>query len=92
MESTMTKTEAEPVSVTKTRGEHCLNIFVSHELKSRLQGLSDKYDRTLSDMVRAVLRIGIPMMEGLSESEEIMVKEYISLFRKLRQVKSLKEI
>jgi len=43
-------------------------------------------------MVRAVLRIGIPMMEGLSEAEEVMVREYIGLFRKLRQVRSLKEI
>ena len=43
-------------------------------------------------MVRAVLKIGIPMMEGLSEAEEIMVREYVQLFRKLRQVKSLKEI
>jgi len=32
------------------------------------------------------------MMEGLSEAEEIMVREYIQLFRKLRQVKALKEV
>ncbi|HWR82051.1 MAG TPA: hypothetical protein VN285_01980 [Candidatus Deferrimicrobium sp.] len=76
----------------KVRGEHCLNIFVSHELKNRLKILADKYDRTTSDMVRAVLRIGIPMMEGLSEAEETMVREYIQLFRKLRQVKSLKDV
>lgn len=76
----------------KVRGEHCLNIFVSYELKSRLKVLAEKYDRTTSDIVRAVLRIGIPMMEGLSQAEEIMVREYIQLFRKLRQVKSLKEI
>jgi predicted DNA-binding protein len=76
----------------KTRGEHCLNIFVSYELKSKLKGLADKYDRTTADIVRALLRIGIPMMEGLSTAEEIMVKEYIQLFRKLRQVKALKEI
>jgi predicted DNA-binding protein len=76
----------------KTRGEHCLNIFVSYELKSRLQALGDKYDRTTSDIVRAVLKVGIPMMEGLSEAEEVMVKEYIQLFRRLRQVKSLKEL
>jgi predicted DNA-binding protein len=76
----------------KVRGEHCLNIFISYELKSRLKALAEKYDRTTSDIVRAVLRIGIPMMEGISEAEEIMVKEYIQLFRKLRQVKSLKEI
>ncbi|MDD3732019.1 MAG: hypothetical protein PHU88_06555 [candidate division Zixibacteria bacterium] len=76
----------------KLRGEHCLNIFVSYELKNRLKELARKYDRTTADIVRAVLRIGIPMMEGLSQAEEVMVKEYVELFRKLRQVKALKEI
>ncbi len=78
--------------IKKLRGEHCLNIFVSYELKEQIKALAKKYDRTTSDMVRAVLKIGIPMMEGLSEAEELMVKEYISLFRKLRQVKSLKDL
>jgi hypothetical protein len=76
----------------KTRGEHCINVFVSYELKDQLKTLADKYDRTVADMVRAVLRIGIPMMQGMSEAEEVMVKEYIQLFKKLRQVRSLKEI
>ncbi|HOP07457.1 MAG TPA: hypothetical protein PLF13_09215 [candidate division Zixibacteria bacterium] len=76
----------------QVRGEHCLNIFVSAEMKDKVRDLAVKYDRTLSDMVRAVLRIGIPMMEGLSQAEEVMVHEYIQLFRKLRQVKSLKDI
>ena len=72
--------------------KHCLSIFVSYELKSKLKALAEKYDRTTADMVRAVLKVGIPMMEGLSRAEEIMVKEYVQLFRKLRQVKALKEI
>lgn len=76
----------------KVRGDHCLNVFVSHELKTSLKELAGKYDRTTADIVRAVLRIGIPMMEGLSQAEEVMVREYIQLFRKLRQVKALKEI
>ncbi len=76
----------------KLRGDHCLNVFVSHELKSQLKQLAGKYDRTVADIVRAVLRIGIPMMEGMSRAEEVMVKEYIQLFRKLRQVKTLKEL
>lgn len=77
---------------TNLRGEHCLNVFVSHELKARMKALAKKYDRTTADMVRAVLKIGIPMMEGLSEAEEIMVREYIQLFRRLRQVKALKDV
>lgn len=76
----------------RLRGEHCLNVFVSYELKAKLKNLAEKYDRTLADMVRAVLKIGIPMMEGVSEAEETMVKEYIQLFRKLREIKNLKEI
>jgi len=81
-----------PEENSRMRGDHCLNVFVSHELKGRLKELADRYDRTTADIVRAVLRIGIPMMEGLSQAEEIMVREYIQLFRKLRQVKALKEI
>lgn len=81
-----------PSKPRKLRGEHCLNIFISYELKQELKELAEKYDRTVADIVRALLRIGIPMMEGLSQAEEVMVKEYIQLFRRLRQVKSLKEI
>lgn len=83
-------TQTKPIR--KLRGDHCLNVFVSVELKDRLKQLAARYDRTTSDMIRAVLQIGIPMMEGLSEAEETMVREYIQLFRKLRQVKSLKDI
>jgi len=79
-------------STRKTRGEHCLNIFISYELKEQLKRLPINTIGLISDIVRAVIRIGIPMMDGLSQAEEVMVKEYISLFRKLRQVKSLKEI
>jgi predicted DNA-binding protein len=86
------KTMSKTNSVSKVRGEHYLNVFVSFELKDRLRKLAARYDRTTSDIVRAVLRIGIPMMEGLSEAEETMVKEYVDLFRRLRQVKALKDI
>lgn len=78
-------------AIKKLRGGHCLNIFVSYELKSRLTELAQKYDRTTADIVRAVLKIGIPMMEGINRAEEIMIKEYIELFRKLRQVRRLKD-
>jgi len=78
-------------SLKKLRGEHCLNIFVSYELKQRLGELARKYDRTTADMVRAVLKVGIPMMEGISQAEETMMKEYVELFRRLRQVRQLKD-
>ena len=82
----------EDVRSPKVRGEHCLNVFISYELKQKLKNLAEKYDRTMADMVRAVLRVGIPMMEGISQAEQAMVREYIQLFRKFRQIKNLKEI
>jgi len=75
----------------KLRGEHCLNLYISHELKSRLTEIAKRYDRTMADLVRAILKIGIPMMEGISQAEEIMMKDYVELFRKLRQVRRIKE-
>ena len=65
------KTESHP----RSRGEHCLNVFISYELKSELRALAEKYDRTVADLVRALLRIGIPMMQGLTAAEDIMVKD-----------------
>ncbi|MCH7878627.1 MAG: hypothetical protein IH914_04850 [candidate division Zixibacteria bacterium] len=76
----------------KLRGEHCLNVFVSYELKNQLKELAEIYDRTTADMVRALLKVGIPVMRGISEAERVMVREYVELFRKARKVKEIKEI
>ena len=78
--------------VKHSRGTHSLSIIVSFEMKERLRLLAGKYDRTVADMVRSVLKVGIPMMEGLSAAEETMVREYVEIFRRLRKVKSLKDI
>lgn len=74
------------------RGEHCLNVFVSCELKEQLKSLAKRYDRTVAGMVRSILIIGIPVMEGLSEAEGKMIREYIRLFRKFRKMKDIKDL
>lgn len=76
----------------RANGEHILNIKISYEFKMRLRKLADRYDRTTADMVRSLLKIGIPVMEGISEAEEKLLNEYVGLFRKFRQVKRIKEI
>jgi len=86
------KENGTPKSREKDRGEHCVTIYLSSEMKESLRVLAARYDRTVADIIRAVIRVGIPMMEGLSQAEEVMVKEYVQLFRKLRQVKALKDI
>jgi len=74
----------------KLRGDHCLNIFVSYELKKRIVDLAERYDRTMADMVRALIKVGLPVMEGISKAEEEMLSEYVRLFRKLRKMRELK--
>ena len=76
----------------KGQGQHHIGISVSHEMKERLNALAEKYDRTTADIIRTVLKIGIPMMEGLSQAEEAMLREWVQIFRRLRQVRTLKEV
>ncbi len=80
------------VAAARLRGEHCLNVYISFELKDALKALAKRHDRTVADMVRAIIKIGIPVMEGLSQAEETMMREYIALFRKLRKVRALKDV
>jgi predicted DNA-binding protein len=72
--------------------EHYVNFYASYELKERLKVLARKYDRTMADMARAVLKIGIPMMEAITVAEEAIMKEYLEQFQKLRKVRTLKDI
>ena len=76
--------------ITKLRGEHCLNVFVSYQLKERIISMAEKYDRTMADMVRTLVKVGIPVMEGLTEAEERIMKDSIDLARKMRKVRQMK--
>lgn len=75
----------------KLRGEHSINVFVSYELKVRIKNLADRYDRTMADMVRCLVKVGIPVLEGLMEAEEKMLSGYLEVIRKARKVSELKE-
>ena len=76
--------------IKKLRGDHCLNVFVSYELKSRIVELANRYDRTMADMIRALIKVGLPVMEGISKAEEEMLSEYVKLFRKMRKMREFK--
>ena len=78
----------EPIK--KLRGDHSLNLQVSYELKSQLTEMADRYDRPVADMARAVLRVGLLVMDGVGAAEEVLVKEYIDVFRRLQRVQKRK--
>lgn len=56
--------------INKIRGEHGLNFFISYQLKKKLQALAQKYDTSLADMVRTLLKIGMPVLEGYKQAQE----------------------
>lgn len=75
----------------KLKGEHCINIFISYELKDKISQLAKRYDRTMADVVRTLIKIGIPILESLTEAEERMLLDYIQVLRRWRKVRELKE-
>ncbi len=74
----------------KLRGEHCINIFISYQLKEKINQLAKRYDRTMADVVRTLIKMGIPILESLTEAEERMLLDYIQVLRRWRKVKELK--
>lgn len=76
--------------ITKLRGAHAVNVFVSYQLKQKIMKLAEKYDRTMADMVRSLIKVGIPVMEGLTEAEERMLRDSIDWARKARKVRQMK--
>jgi hypothetical protein len=72
--------------------EHHLHVCVPPALREELRALARKYDRTTADIVRTLMRIGVPLMRGFSEAEQVMIEEYSELFQRLKQVKSLKNL
>jgi predicted DNA-binding protein len=72
------------------KGEHCINIFISYELKEKINQLAKRYDRTMADVVRTLIKIGIPILESLTEAEEKMLVDYIQVLRRWRKVRELK--
>jgi predicted DNA-binding protein len=77
-------------SPVKLKREHCINIFISYELKDKISQLAKRYDRTMADVVRTLIKIGIPILESLTEAEERMLLDYIQVLRRWRKVRELK--
>ena len=70
----------------QTLPDHALNLFISYDLKRSVEELATTYDRTVADVVRTLLRIGLPILKGLWEAEaSIISDELLSLDRPKRR-------
>lgn len=75
----------------RSHGEQVFNVYVSHELKQRVVALAEKYERPMADMVRVLIRIGLPVLEGLNQAEEQLLTESVRLVKRLKKVRDWKK-
>jgi hypothetical protein len=66
-------------------------VYVSYELKGHLTTLAEKYDLSLADIVRQVIKAGIPVFESLTASQEELISGFVQLLRKSRSMGELKK-
>lgn len=62
--------------------DRSLNLQVSWELKQALEELAQRHDRTLATVVRSLLRLGIPVLNGIWEAERKMLDDPSGLFHR----------
>ncbi len=75
----------------KTGDGHYLNVQISYETKCRIVALSEKFGLSATDIVRQVLKAGLPVFETLSAAQEQLLSGYIELLRKSRGMGELKK-
>ena len=73
----------------KIKHDRPLNIFVSYELKQALEELAERHDRTLTNVVRTLLTMAIPVVNAVWEAEGRLLQESAGLFRRSPTPKKL---
>lgn len=66
-------------------------MYVSYEFKRRLLALSETYRLSLADILRLVIKAGIPVFESLAASQEELLSGFVQLLRKSRAMGELKK-
>ena len=72
----------------KRRGEHCLNVYVTYELKERL---AEQHGLSTADLIRQVIKAGLPVFEALDAAQKELIGGYVLLLRTHRIIGELKQ-
>lgn len=57
--------------------DNLIHIFVTEQLKERIKKLAGKYEQSMSDMVRTLMIVGVPMMEEMNNAKDRLLKDVI---------------
>jgi hypothetical protein len=64
-----------------TGNDRVLNVFIDVELKDALKREAQANDCTVAQVVRLLLRMALPLLEGVTRSRRIMLSEQLTHFR-----------
>lgn len=59
-----------------------IQLRLSPELRAELEAASEKYGMSVSDVVRGVLLLGIPVFETLTDLRGNLVRKLVSILKK----------
>jgi len=54
-----------------------LNFRIHPQLKQRLDTVSERYGLPQAEIVRLVLKVGLPLLEGILEAEQSLIRELL---------------
>jgi len=69
----------------KQKRDHIVNLYVNYDLKSALEQLAQRRDQTLSSVIRRVLRIGVPILQRLWDTEDQLLREQSELLHEVKR-------
>lgn len=63
------------------KNNQALNVFISYDLKKALLERAEKSSCSIAEVVRLLLQIGLPILDGICESRQLLITEQVEFFR-----------
>jgi len=79
------------LSAKDARGKHNINLFVSGDLKNRIKKVADRHHRTVSDLTRQVIVIGLRLFEAFSDAEAEAFEELLRVTKSRQRLRLLRD-
>lgn len=59
-------------------GQHAVKLYVSTELKTRVQAVAESLDRPFADVCRQLMWIALPIIEGMQDAQQRGTKWWLA--------------
>jgi hypothetical protein len=74
------------------RGQHAVKLYLSTDLKARINALAESLDRPFAEVCRHLMWIALPMLEGMQDAQQRGTRWWLnSIGRDSREAKEVLE-